>query len=165
MNQLLQDFVKRAYPYFSKVEVALWAGFVVGFVLKSFDAPADNIVMISASLLAILYFLPASLPFTPESIDSQKQSPPLLESLYNTIVHKASGIGLASAVIGILFYGLGRKGYSEMLLLGAASTALVTVLVLAGAAMNNTKKITVLYRSLPLLLVSLYLLFSDGYFG
>ncbi|MCA4897887.1 MAG: hypothetical protein IM613_19100 [Cytophagales bacterium] len=165
MNQLLQNIAEKISPFFLKIELALWAGVVTGLVMKRAGASIDNFIMICFSLIALLYFLPASLPFAPETTQGQKENPRLLESIYNTVLHKASGIGLAVAVIGLQFYEIGRKGYSEMLVLGSASTTLISALVLVGVMMKNTKRIPVLYRSLALLLVSVYFLWSDGYFG
>lgn len=162
MRELIQSILKKIYPYFQQIEMALWAGVAVGLLLRLTSIPSETVLVVSCSSLAVLYFLST---YQTDVVKTGQEKSGFLDLIYSTIVPKASWMSLAVGSIGILFYVTHKKGYQEMLQLGLYGTAITTILLFIGMALNKNyskANIPVLYRTIPLMLVSLYLLWSEG---
>lgn len=134
----------------------------VGILLPKFDISSDEVIMISLSGLAIIFFLSAYRPL--EIKIGQGDKLEFKEMLYLTILPKILWIACSVMTIGILFNILNMPGSKNMLVIGS-STALV-ILILFGVFFLSEEKhikatIPILYRAVPLLLVTAYLLFGQ----
>ncbi len=160
MKELIQSILKKIYPYFQQIEMILWAAVAIGLLLRLTSIPSDTLLAVSCSSLAVLYFLS-----TQRQLDIERGG--FLDLIYSTIVPKVSWMSLAVAAVGVFFFVTRKKGYQEMLLLGSYSTAIATVLLIIGIALNNKyskANISVLYRTVAFMLASFYLLWSEGFF-
>lgn len=113
-------------------------------------------LQISLSGLAGVYFLMAYRPPAPLPEGEKKGFAQLLSQ---TILPKILWIGCAVGAIGIMFYLLQLEGAREMLLIHAASGGIGVGMFLAFRQTSDSQTLTpVLYRAIPLLLISVYLL-------
>jgi len=155
-------FVSKLKTYFPILEIVCIAGFVLGFLLKKQDYPiGGEIIMLSLSALAGIYFLSAYLPpdARPEGEPDQRLG--FMSLLGRTIAPKVLGIGSAVVVIGILFSVQQMKGSNEMLLVGSGSLAIASLIGLVSMASDETARKVVaplLLRAVPLLLIGVYFL-------
>jgi hypothetical protein len=110
----------------------------------------------SLSGLAGIYFLMAYRPPTPVPEGEKKGFGQLLSQ---TILPKVLWIGCAVGAIGIMFHLLQLDGAHEMLLIHAASGGVGVGMFLAFRQSTDSQALTpLLYRAVPLLLISVYLL-------
>lgn len=151
--------MNRFYNFLPTAELICLAGAFIGVLLKRIDQPGDDVLRISLSGLAGIFFLSAFRP--PEG--SQGDVPKgFMDLLFATILPKIMGISLAVSVIGILFTLLHFPGNKEFLRIGGAVLVMALVLTGAGLATGNDRAKAIkplLYRAMPMVLVTAYLLF------
>jgi hypothetical protein len=131
---------------------------IIGLILTATGTNASQILMISMSALAGVYFLYAYQPIQIEREEGEKYG--FKELLAFTIAPKISWIGNSVMLIGILFSLLSLNGARQMLMVGIGAGA-VASFILGALSASGTKNIEsiqpVLLRTIPLLGVSLYL--------
>ena len=153
MNKLL--------PYLERVFLA---SLIIGFVLRLSGNEIPMLITVSLAGLGVIFFLSAYRPLDIEPSEGEQMG--FKELLGLSIVPKVLWISTAVATIGILFYllDLGNDGDLRMLYIGGSTIALAT-LILLGLKATGTKNISavmpVLFRALPTLLVTAYILFSQ----
>ncbi len=155
------SFATTLYSLLKKVEIALWLALVLGLLLHYGGYPAKNVLMVSLSGLAIVFFLGAYQPSNIVRSDDEKFG--FMDLLYLTIAPKLVGISMAVSLIGILFYFINAnvQGTKQMLLLGSLSGIAASVVIAIGVAIkakNSVTLIPILYRSVPVAIASVYLL-------
>ncbi|MCA6378593.1 MAG: hypothetical protein IM574_09315 [Cytophagales bacterium] len=157
-------FISKLKPFFSIAEIVCVVGFVLGFLLKKQDYPiGGEIVMLSLSALAGIYFLSAYLPpdARPEGEPDQRLG--FMSLLGRTIAPKVLGIGSAVVVIGILFTLNHFEGSKQMLTIGIATIGGASLVGSVSIATNeNARRVlgSLLLRAFPLLLIGVYLLWN-----
>ncbi|HCW05889.1 MAG TPA: hypothetical protein DGG95_00795 [Cytophagales bacterium] len=157
-----QSPISKLSKYFGKMEGIALAAFAVGYLLKILHYPGQQLIIISLSALAVIYFLGAYVPAqAPEDGDEQSQPKGFAVLLGETIIPKLLGIGSAVAVIGILFTIQHFNGFREMLLIGSSTLGVSSIVGLL-VSMNNEKAraslSNLLFRAVPLMLIGIYLL-------
>lgn len=160
MDDPKPSFPTLLYGWLQKAEKFLLAGAAVALILKYIGKPVDQLLTISLSGLAMVYFLSAFSPPKP-SDTSGEQKLGFTDLLFATILPKLAGIGSAVAIIGLLFGLQHLPGYTEMLNMGLFATGGASVLIIIGLAMGNERAkslLTVLYRLIPLAIISALLL-------
>jgi uncharacterized membrane protein YfcA len=155
-------FVGKLKTYFPILEIVCIAGFVLGFLLKKQDYPiGGEIIMLSLSALAGIYFLSAYLPPDARPAEESEQKAGFLTLFGRTIAPKVLGIGSAVMVVGILFAVQQMKGSEQMLLVASATLAGASVVGFVSISTDETaRKILgpLLLRAVPLLFIGVYLL-------
>lgn len=154
-------FAATLYSLLKKVEIALWLALVLGLLLHYGGYPAKNVLIVSLSGLAIVFFLGAYQPSNIVRSDNEKLG--FMDLLYLTIAPKLVGISMAVSLIGILFYFINAnvEGTKQMLFLGSISgiaASLVIGIGVATRAKNSSVLIPILYRAVPIAIASAYLL-------
>jgi hypothetical protein len=151
------QFAQRLYRYLEQAELILLAILGASLVARYLQMNGHLTgLQISLSGLAGVYFLMAYRP-PPPLPEGEKKGFAQLFSL--TILPKALWIGCAVGAIGILFYLLQLEGARQMLLIHAASGGLGIGIFFAFRQTSDSQTLTpVLYRAVPLLLISVYLL-------
>lgn len=132
-------FISKLKTFFSIAEIVCVVGFVLGFLLKKQDYPiGGEIVMLSLSALAGIYFLSAYLPpdARPEGEPDQRLG--FMSLLGRTIAPKVLGIGSAVVVIGILFTLNHFEGSKQMLTIGIATIGGASLVGSVSIATNKT---------------------------
>ena len=147
--------------YIPLIEKILLAALAIGALLAVMQIDT-TVASVSLIGLAITYFLSA---YRPPSF-SQDQSDPFTfrELLALMITPKVLWISSAICAMGIAFYlfNLGNEGYKNMLLIGVMSIGPGTLILFAfllGRVRYISTVTPVLFRAVPLGLVSLYILF------
>ena len=162
MDDPKPSFAGQLAGWLQKAEIALIAGAVVAVALKYAGYTADQLLTISLWGLAVIYFLGAfSQPKPGETGGEQKQG--FTDLLFSTILPKLAGIGSAVAIIGVLFGLQHLPGYEEMLRIGLFASGSAAALIAIGIAMGNERAkslMPVLYRLVPLVIISAYFLFN-----
>jgi hypothetical protein len=157
-------FISKLKTFFSIAEIVCVVGFVLGFLLKKQDYPiGGEIVMLSLSALAGIYFLSAYLPPDARPEGEQDQRLGFMSLLGRTIVPKVLGIGSAIMVIGILFTLNHFEGSKQMLTIGIATIGGASLVGSVRIATNeNARRVlgSLLLRAFPLLLIGVYLLWN-----
>jgi uncharacterized membrane protein YfcA len=155
-------FVGKLKTLFPILEIVCIAGFVLGFLLKKQDYPiGGEIIMLSLSALAGIYFLSAYLPPDVRPAEESEQKAGFLRLFGRTIAPKVLGIGSAVMVVGILFAVQQMKGSEQMLLVASATLAGASVVGFVSISTDETaRKILgpLLLRAVPLLFIGVYLL-------
>ena len=154
-------FVEKIAKYLYPAETFFLGLLTVGILLPRFDIDTSAIIMISLSGLAMVFFLNMYRPLDVKIGQGDQGS--FKELLYLVIVPKILWLSSSVNAIGILFFILNFKGYKEMLMIGAATSAIA--LVILGIFFLTEEKhikatIPVLYRAIPMLLVAVYILFA-----
>ncbi|MBK5279575.1 MAG: hypothetical protein JJE09_12005 [Bacteroidia bacterium] len=121
-----------------KVELVAAIISCIGLVLNYLKLPgASELIMIGFSTLASVFFLIAYTPLTPGK-PLQPERPKTFIDLLSLIVWKVVHIALAVTTIGLLFYLLHLKGFSQMMLIG--TIALLLSLFLSGVIIVQNNK-------------------------
>lgn len=156
-----KNFVETLYDFLERIELVLMAALGISLLTYYLRVSgAATGIQLSLSGLAGVYFLMAYRP--PAQVPSGEKKG-FSELLSQTILPKILWIGCAVGAIGILFQLLKLDGAREMLTIHAASGGIGIILfgILALQRGNDSNPfIPVLYRAVPLLLVTLYMLFS-----
>lgn len=152
-----KSFAQTLFRYLEHAELILLA--VVGASLLARFLQINGYLtglQISLSGLAGVYFLMAHRPPVAPPTEEKKGFADLLSL---TILPKVLWIGCAVGAIGILFHLLQLEGAREMLVIHAASGGIGIGMFLAVRQSGSSGALTpVLYRAVPLLLISVYLL-------
>ena len=160
MNEPRPTFSTQLYGWLQKAEKFLLAGAVVALILRYAGYPIEQLLTISLSGLAMVYFFSAFSPPQPSETQAEEKKG-FIDLLFVSTLPKLAGIGSAVAIIGILF-GLQRlNGYAEMLNMGLFVAGGVSVFIVIGLAMGNERArslMPLLYRLIPLAIISAYLL-------
>ncbi len=142
------------------------SAFAVGYLFKIMHYPgANEIIIISLSVLSGIYFLGAYTPPAPSSETEQKPKMGFAALLGEGIVPKTLAIGLSTTVIGILFTIMNWNGFREMLLIGCASSAGATVvgwLVTSSNEQARERLKPLFMRAIVLMMIGFYLLNKYG---
>ena len=146
-------------------EKILLAGAALGLILKYMGKSADQILIISLSGLAGVYFLMAFSPAKPleDSDNTPQQKLGFKELLFSTILPKIAGIGSAVAIIGVLFALVNFKGSDEMLRIGLMTSGAAAALILIGLVQGSESAkalVPLLYRLVPLAGISAFYQFK-----
>jgi hypothetical protein len=155
------SFATTLYGLIKKVEIALWLALVLGLLLHYSGYPAKNVLTISLSGLAIVFFLGAYQPSN--IIRGEDEKLGFVDLLYLIIAPKLVGISMAVSLIGILFYFINAniEGTKQMLFLGSMSGIAASLVIGIGVAIgakNSNTLLPILYRSVPIAIASVYLL-------
>lgn len=134
----------------------------VGILLPKFDISSDEVIMISLSGLATIFFLSAYRPLEIK-LGQGEEVQGFKALFYLSILPKVLWISCSIMAIGILFAILNLPGNKNTLMIGS-STAFVALIFIGIFLLSDEKHIKatipILYRAVPLLLVSAYLLFD-----
>jgi hypothetical protein len=148
--------IARFLPSIEKLSLLL---LVVSGVMILFKQPGEQLLMLSLSTLATVFFLRAQ---TPGEYPASNDTPMgFRELLAFSILPKVLWISASIGTIGILFHLLGLSGARQMLVIGATSLSfavtVLAVLFVTGARNLNILR-PLLFRVLPLLIVTLYII-------
>jgi hypothetical protein len=147
--------------YLYTAEMVLTGLLTIGLLLPRLDIDSSLVILISISGLATVFFLQA---YNPIPLPFRQDQMGFKELLCFTILPKLMWIATSVCTVGILFFLIDiSNGAGQMLLIGA--TSLVICLVITGyfflTKQSYVKVLTpVLYRVIPVLLVSAYILLS-----
>jgi hypothetical protein len=152
-----KHFAQRLYRYLEQAELILMVILGASLVARYMQVNGHMTgLQISLSGLAGIYFLMAYRPPTPVPATEKKGFAALL---LQTILPKVLWIGCAVGAIGIMFHLLQLEGARELLVIHAASGGVGVGMFLAFRQTNDSHTLTpVLYRAVPFLLISVYLL-------
>ena len=162
MGQNASPLILKIFRILPTVEIICLAAVFISIVLKRYGiAGMDTVLMFSLQSLAGVFFFSA---FAPLPVPNDEGSPMgLKELLAYTIAPKVLGIASAVATMGILFYLLGIRSYDQMLIIGASALAGGSLIV-GFAIVTGIKPVNALmpflYRAVPLVLISAYILFQ-----
>ncbi len=135
------------------------AGVALGLVLY-YSVNESNIVFISLSALAAVYFLYAHVP--PELVRDDDKPHGFAELLANSIVPKVMWISASVSIIGLLFALLKLEGSPEMLLIAVSALGvgllLFTIFFTIGVK-GIQSNVRILFRVVPIFIIDLYLMF------
>ena len=150
----------RITPYLPIAEKIFLMGLAIGIVLTL--ANLDSLVL-KASLvgLAVTFFFHGYKPIDVPAKETEKFG--FVELLGHSIAPNVAWIGCAVSAIGVLFTMQNSEGHRQMLFIGATSlaiTSLIIVFLLAIGIKYMNSVVPVLYRSIPLLVLDLYLFFK-----
>ena len=162
MEEPRPTFSTLLYGWLQKAEKFLLAGAVLALILRYTGYPVDQLLTISLSGLAMVYFLSAFSPPKPVETEGDERKSGFIDLFFGTTLPKLAGIGSAVAIIGVLFALQHLNGYTEMLNLGLLASGGVSVLIVIGLAMGNerAKLLTpTLYRLVPLAIISAFFLY------
>jgi len=155
--------ILKIIPQLGLFELVLLAGLITGVIAKLFLS-IDSILIIQWTLigLAITFFLssfkPIDIPFKEGEILGQK------ELLALIISPKVLWISCAISMFGVFAFTkqLGHDGHKRALMVGGSSI-LIVLFILIISLLTGTKHLKfiapILYRSIPILLVDLYLFY------
>jgi len=150
-------------PYIEGISIGT---FVVGYLLKMMHyAVSNELIIISLSVLSVIYFLGAYVPRMSLKEEGQKPKKGFVALLGEAIVPKTLGIGLAATVNGILFTIMNWNGFREMLLIG--SSALVVAIIVGWLVTMSNEQAReslkpLLLRAVVLVMIGFYLLNKYG---
>jgi hypothetical protein len=143
----------------NSVEMVLSGLLILGLLLPKFDIDSSLVILIAVGGLAIVFFLQA---YSPLPIPIQKEQPGFKELFAFTVLPKVMWIGASVSTVGVLFFLLDiSNGAFEMMTIGATSLAacmLVTGYFYISARHYIIPLIPVLYRVVPVLLITTYIL-------
>jgi hypothetical protein len=127
-------FVELLGKFLFTGELIFTALAIAGLALHFSGTTVEPVLMLSLSALAAVYFLSAF----------QMQAPPAegdkgMRVLLPVLTVKVAYIGMAVCCIGVMFATLGMPGSAQMLLIGTASVALVTLVNALLAAGNSSR--------------------------
>ena len=160
-NSYSNSIMARIGKYLYNAEMVFAALLTLGLLLPKMDIDSSMLIFISVGGLALIFFLQA---YNPMPIPVRSAQMGFQELLCFTILPKVMWIGASVCTVGILFMLLDiSKGYEQMLLIG--STTLITCLLITGYFFLTKRSyvqalIPVLYRVVPVLLVTAYVLLS-----
>ena len=162
-----QSPIIKLAKYFPILEMVSLAAFAVGFALKAMDnQTGSQIITISLSALAVVYFMNAYIPKeVTQEPGTQGQLLGFTALLGRTIGPKILSIGSSVTVIGILFTVQHWNGFREMLLIGSTSLVAASVVGLVATMNDEQGRRTIgqlLLRAIPLMLIGIYLLMVYG---
>lgn len=154
-----KTFAETLYGFLERIELILVTALGVSLLTQYLKvAGAATGIQLSLSGLAGVYFLMA---YRPPAQAPSGEKKGFSELLSLTILPKVLWIGCAVGAIGILFQLLKLDGAREMLTIHA-STGGIGIILLAVLSLqqgnDSNPFIPVLYRAVPLLLVTLYML-------
>ncbi len=163
MDEPRVSFMTKLSGILPTIEKILLGGAAVGLIMKYQGLPGDEILKISLSGLAGIYYLMGFMkpPQTEEAAATEEKKRGFLELLFSTIAPKVAWLSCSVSTIGVLFTLLNLAGSREMLMIGGSAAGLATLLIAVGLAQGNEKVKTisqVLYRLVPLLGISAYYL-------
>ena len=145
--------------FLNSAEMVLSSLLILGLLLPKVDIDSSIVILIAVGGLAIIFFLQAYAPFP---IPIQKERPGFKELLCFTVLPKVMWIAASVSTVGILFFLLDiSNGAVEMMTIGATSLAaclLVTGYFYISARQYIIPLIPVLYRAVPVLLITTYIL-------
>ena len=148
-----------------KVEIIAAVITSIGFVLNyTKQQGAAELIMIGLSTLASVFFITGFLlPPTVEKTLREETNKTFVDLLV-LIVWKVMHIALAVAAIGLLFYLLQLKGFSQMMLIG--TQALILSLLVSGFIVIQKNKYlltlkTTIIKALMLAIIGTYILYIN----
>jgi hypothetical protein len=152
-----KHFAQRLYRYLEQAELILLVILGASLVARYLQMDGHMTgLQISLSGLAGIYFLMAYRPPAPLPEGEKKG---FAELFSQVIVPKVLWIGSAVGAIGIMFHLLQLEGARQILVIHAASGGIGVGMFLAFRQTHDSQALTpVLYRVVPLLLISVYLL-------
>jgi hypothetical protein len=148
-----------------KVEIIAAVITSIGFVLNYMKQPAaSQLVMIGLSTLASVFFVTGFLLPPPIEKTLSEETPKTFIDLLALIIWKVMHMALAIATIGLLFYLLHLKGFSQMMLIGTMTLAVT--LLLSGLIIlqkNNFLLLfkTTLIKALMMVIIGTYILYIN----
>lgn len=152
-------FAEKLFLYLQTLEKIFLIGFIIGVILRiTHTEGGDQFLMISMFGFAMVSFLTAYKPTT-ENLGND------FKALLVTIINKVFYISSAVTIIGLLFYLLHFKGYQQMLMIGALSiiiSTIVSVYLIAQVEKSGNILQPALLRGLPLGIAAAFVLY---YFG
>lgn len=150
-------FAQRLYRYLEQAELILLAILGASLVARYMQMDGHMTgLQISLSGLAGVYFLMA---YRPPPAVSAGENKGFAQLFSQTILPKLLWIGCAVGAIGIMFHLLQLEGAREILVIHAASGGIGVGMFLAFRQTSDSQALTpVLYRVVPLLLISVYIL-------
>ena len=150
-------FAQRLYRYLEQAELILLVILTASLLGRYLQMDGHMTgLQISLSGLAGVYFLMAYRPPSPLPGGQKKGFAQLFSE---TILPKVLWIGCAVGAVGIMFHLLQLEGARQMLMIHTASGGVGIGMFLAFRQTGDTQTLTpVLYRAIPLLLISVYLL-------
>jgi hypothetical protein len=148
MQQLLRKIL-------GPLEIICLGGTFLGFALAQAE-----VLMISVSGLAGVYFNTGFLPPVPGEQKDNEQPRGFLDLFINSICVKISWIGCSVVLIGALFRILHLNGGADMLTIGllVLGVTIIAVGIYTVTRPDGSKLFPVLYRSVPVCLFGLYFL-------
>ncbi len=154
-------FATKLFGFLQKGEMILLMTLIIGLALRYTFQQAEMLVIISLAGLAMIFFLSAYQPIPIQSEKDEKFGPTYL--LYYIIAPKILGISSAVCTVGLLFYFIDHNnpGFRPMLTIGAMSIAAASLIVFIGWLQKDKNIqliIPILYRAIPLMIVSFYFL-------
>lgn len=165
------SFVSRLRNFILIGERLFLAGTILGCAFKYLNYPANDILFFSLVGLATVFFLGAFLPGDvsgPTENDTESKMG-FVDLLMKTILPKVAGVGMAVAVIGILFGLMRMPGAVQMLLIGGTTCGLVTLLAGYGVVKGDSSGVfmSMLYKTVPLFVLCFYFIaqISPGFMG
>jgi hypothetical protein len=150
-------FSQTLYRYLEKAELILLAALAVSLLARYLQMNGYMTgLQISLSGLAGVYFLMA---YRPPASQPEGERKGFADLLAVTILPKVLWIGCAVGAIGILFYLLQLEGARQMMLIHTGAGGIGLGMFLAARQSSSAAALTeVLYRAIPLLMVSVYFL-------
>jgi hypothetical protein len=149
----------RLVPLMEKV---LLIALIIGVTLTTMNIDT-TVTKVSLLGLAVIFFLMAYRPIDlPEEPDAQYGMPELLGLM---IIPKVLWISSAISALGLALYviNLGNEGYRTILMVGGLTIAIATLLLIyfvVTGTRHISRVVPILFRALPLCLVSLYILLT-----
>lgn len=157
MSTPFRQLLKKTYPYLQKAETVFVILLLVSVFLANNGKNILMLVILSLSGLSIIFFLNAFIePPTAQSTGS-KVSDKLLQ-----IVPRVIWISCAVVLTGITYVILGFIGGGNMLAIGGCGilAGIIILAILYSSGIRTIGKfIPILYRAVPAMLISGYLLF------
>ena len=150
-------FSQTLYRYLEKAELVLLAALGASLLARYLEMNGYmTALQVSLSGLAGVYFLMAYRPPASQPDGEKKGFTDLLAA---TILPKVLWIGCSVGAIGIMFYLLQLEGARQMLLIHTGAGGVGIGMFLASRQSSSAAALTeVLYRAIPLLLISVYFL-------
>jgi hypothetical protein len=160
-DQTPPSLISKMQKFFPMAEGVFLAAFAVGLVLQYFDIQS-KIVFIALMGLSTVYFLGA---YVPMEFPSDNKQGGFVDLFSKAIAPKLLSIACSVCVVGILFYLTALKGAKQMLLIGAFTVALSSIILFLIIFKNEAVKkalMPLLLRAVPLAIVSFYILFNES---
>lgn len=149
MDDKMPPFTGKLYQFIGLAERVSLGGAILSMFLKRFGTESDTLLILSLTTLSTVYFLSAFKPGgSVEPPPADQKSGDTLDLLVKIIAPKVGWIGCSVAVVGILFYLQGMKGYEQMLMIGGGTLAIVSAPL--GIAFLKGNKLQLLMRTMPL---------------
>lgn len=152
-------FATKLFGLLQRGEMILLMTLIIGLALRYTFPQTEILVIISLAGLAMIFFLSA---YQPIPIEKDEKFGPT-DLLYYIIAPKILGISSAVCAVGLLFYFIDNNnpGFRPMLTIGAMSIAAASLIVFIGWLQKDKNIqliIPILYRAIPLMIVSFYFL-------